>query len=129
MTNNNIIIAYFIYLPIVLALTWYVAHTLFQNGKVFMLDIFHGKEEIALSTNKLFEVGFYLFNIGFALYYLRIWHTIEHLQGLVEVLSQKIGGFAIYLGLMLFFNLYMFFRGRKASRANAQKTPPIAPQS
>lgn len=129
MTNNNIIIAYFIYLPIVLALTWYVARTLFQNGKVFMLDIFHGREDIAVSTNNLFEVGFYLLNIGFALFYLRIWYNIEHVQGLVEVLSQKIGGFSIYLGIMLFFNLYMFFRGRKASRANTQKTQPIAPQS
>ena len=129
MTNNNVIIAYFIYLPIVLALTWYVARTLFQNGKVFMLDIFHGREDIAVSTNNLFEVGFYLLNIGFALFYLRIWYNIEHVQGLVEVLSQKIGGFSIYLGIMLFFNLYMFFRGRKASRANTQKTQPIAPQS
>jgi hypothetical protein len=129
MPNNNIIIAYFIYLPIVLALTWYVARTLFQNGKVFMLDIFHGREDIAVSTNNLFEVGFYLLNIGFALFYLRIWYNIEHVQGLVEVLSQKIGGFSIYLGIMLFFNLYMFFRGRKASRANTQKTQPIAPQS
>jgi hypothetical protein len=129
MTNNNIIIAYFIYLPIVLALTWYVARTLFQNGKVFMLDIFHGREDIAVSTNNLFEVGFYLLNIGFALFYLRIWYNIDHVQGLVEVLSQKIGGFSIYLGIMLFFNLYMFFRGRKASRANTQKTQPIAPQS
>ncbi len=129
MTNNNIIIAYFIYLPIVLALTWYVARTLFQNGKVFMLDIFHGREDIAVSTNNLFEVGFYLLNVGFALFYLRIWYNIDHVQGLVEVLSQKIGGFAIYLGIMLFFNLYMFFRGRKASRTNTQKTQPIAPQS
>ncbi|MEY3242884.1 MAG: hypothetical protein RIR11_4323 [Bacteroidota bacterium] len=129
MTNSNIVIAYFIYLPIVLALTWYVARTLFQNGKVFMLDIFHGREDIAVSTNNLFEVGFYLLNIGFALFYLRIWYNIEHVQGLVEVLSQKIGGFSIYLGIMLFFNLYMFFRGRKASRVNTQKTQPIAPQS
>ena len=120
MTNNNVVIAYFIYLPIVLAMTWYVARTLFQNGKVFMLDIFHGKEDIAMSTNKLFEVGFYLLNIGFALYYLRIWYQIESVQGIVEVLSGKIGFFAIYLGLMLFFNLYMFFRGRRASRANAK---------
>jgi hypothetical protein len=41
---------------------------------------------------------------------------------MVEVLSKKIGGFAIYLGLMLFFNLYLFFRGRKASRAHAKAT-------
>ncbi len=37
-------------------------------------------------------------------------------QLLIEKLSYKIGGFTIYLGIMLFLNLYLFFRGkRKAS--------------
>ncbi len=116
MSDKFILIAYFIYLPIALALTFYVAKVLFQNGKVFMLDIFHGREDIALSTNKLFEVGFYLLNVGFALLILQIDYQVENPQRLVEVLSRKIGGFAIYLGVMLFFNLFLFFRGRRASR-------------
>jgi hypothetical protein len=37
-------------------------------------------------------------------------------QTLMEILSKKIGGFTIYLGVMLFFNLFLFFRGRKKSR-------------
>lgn len=122
METQIILTAYLIYLPIALLLTYYVAHILFKNGKVFMLDIFHQKEEIALSTNRLFEVGFYLLNLGFALMILKIenpgYKLIDTYQELVEVLSVKIGGFSIYLGLMLFANLYMFFRGRKASKAN-----------
>jgi hypothetical protein len=117
MTNNIILIAYFVYLPIALVLTFYVARTLFQNGIVFMLDIFHGKEGIAHSTNKLFEVGFYLLNLGFALLILKIDTPLITYQSMVEVLSAKIGGFAIYLGAMLFGNLFLFFRGRKASAA------------
>jgi hypothetical protein len=112
--------AYLIYLPVTILLTWYVAHTLFKNGRSFMLDIFHGKEEIAMATNKLFKVGFYLLNVGFALWILEINIDLLSSQHVVEVLSKKIGGFSIYLGLMLFFNLYMFFRGRKASRANTK---------
>jgi hypothetical protein len=77
-----------------------------------MLDIFKGREEIAYSTNRLFEIGFYLLNIGMALLILRIGFA-ETAQDMVEVLSQKIGGFAIYLGVSLFFNLYLFFRGKK----------------
>jgi hypothetical protein len=38
-------------------------------------------------------------------------------RSLLEILSAKIGGFSIYLGVMLFLNLYMFFRGRKISSA------------
>jgi hypothetical protein len=110
-------IAYLIYLPIIVALTWYVAHTLFKNSKVFMLDIFRGKEDIAISTNKLFETGFYLLNIGFALLIMEIAYEIGSNRNLLEILSTKIGGFAIYLGIMLFFNLYLFFRGRRISKA------------
>jgi predicted PurR-regulated permease PerM len=116
MSNSYIIAAYFIYLPIAIVLTWLVAHTLFKNGLIFMRDIFFGREDIAKATNSLFRIGFYLLNIGFALYILRIYQSLTGMQDTIEVLSSKIGGFSIYLGIMLFFNLYLFFRGKRIAR-------------
>ncbi|MCC9071832.1 hypothetical protein LNQ49_09590 [Flavobacterium sp. F-65] len=119
METTKILIGYAIYLPIALFLTYYVSKTLFRNGKVYMLDIFKGREEIANATNKLFETGFYLLNLGFALMILTIVEDINNYQTLIEALSYKIGGFSIYLGIMLFINLYFFFRGkRKANERN-----------
>jgi hypothetical protein len=144
--TSKIVLAYMIYLPVVLLLTYYVARTLFTNGRIFMLDIFKGKEDIANATNKLFEVGFYLLNMGFALLILKIDQgdtafypmteggiverhiaLLDTNQEVVEVLARKLGGFAIYLGVMLFLNLYLFFRGRKKSRANGQPPPQTGP--
>ncbi len=117
--NQQIAItAYLVYLPVAIALTIFVARTLFKNGRVFMLDIFNGREEIAFATNKLFEVGFYLLNLGFALLILRINYDLDNKQIMIEALSYKIGGFSIYLGIMLFFNMYLFFRGKRKSREN-----------
>ncbi len=115
-TNTNMVIAYTIYLPVALGLTWYVAHTLFRNSIVFMKDIFNGREEIALATNTLFRIGFYLLNIGFALYILKINLILTGAQDIIEVLSYKVGGFSIYLGGMLFLNLYLFFRGKRVAK-------------
>lgn len=112
--------AYLIYLPVVIALTWYVVHILFKNSKIFMLEIFHGKEEIAFSTNKLFETGFYLLNVGFALTIMKIAGDVADSRGVLETLSYKIGGFSIYLGLMLFLNLYLFFRGRRIAKERSR---------
>jgi len=112
--------AYLIYLPVVLVLTWYVAHTLFKNSKVFMMDIFNGRSDIALSSNKLFETGFYLLNLGFALTIMEIAAEITNGRNMLEILSLKIGGFSIYLGIMLFFNLYLFFRGKRVARQKAR---------
>ena len=119
MENSKIIIGYLIYLPIVIVLTIYVSKMLFKNGKLFMIDIFKGKEEIALATNKLFEIGFYLINIGWAMLILKItYYNINGMsyQTLIEILSKKIGGYSIYLGVMLFINLFFFFRGRRISK-------------
>ena len=116
MNHSYTVIAYFIYLPIAILLTWYVAQTLFKNGLVFMRDIFFGREDIAKATNALFKIGFYLLNIGFALYILQIYDSLNGMQSIIEVLSTKIGGFSIYLGVMLFLNLLLFFRGKKVAR-------------
>ena len=121
---NLILIGYAIYLPVAITLTFFVSKTLFRNGKQFMLDIFHGKEEIATATNKLFEVGFYLLNIGYALLIVRLTY-IKTPQGLVEALSEKIGGFAIYLGVVLFLNLFLFLKGRKNARTPNTPVPVL----
>lgn len=129
MENSKIIIGYIIYLPIVMALTIYISKMLFKNGKLFMIDIFKGNEDIALATNKLFEIGFYLINIGFALYIMKIYGYSRNYemsnQTLMEILSKKIGGFTIYLGAMLFFNMFLFFRGRKKSRQITTRTTKV----
>ena len=114
--KNLIVTAYIIYLPVVVALTLYVANNLFKNSIVYMKDIFNNREEIAIATNTLFKIGFYLLNIGFALYILEINYTTNTTQSMIEALSRKIGGFSIYLGIMLFMNMYMFFRGKNASK-------------
>ena len=114
MENLMILKAYSIYLVITLGMTFFVAKILFQNSKIFMLDIFRGREEIAYPTNRLFEIGFYLMNVGAALLFMKTTRILTA-QGLFETLSLKIGSFSIYLGIMLFMNLYLLFRGKRVS--------------
>jgi hypothetical protein len=121
METSKTLIGYAIYLPIAIALTFYVSKTLFRNSKIYMLDIFKGREEIANATNKLFETGFYLLNLGFALLILEMNIYQDSYQLLIEKVSYKIGGFTIYLGVMLFLNLYFFFRGKRKSNENKIK--------
>ena len=128
--TNKFVLTYIVYLPVVILLTLYVARSLFKNGRVFMLDIFRGKTEIADSTNRLFEVGFYLINIGFALRIMEVngyWsdNPYDTNQEVVETLAGKIGGFAIYLGIMLFLNLFLFMRGRRKSNVNRPIGPSV----
>ncbi|UII20463.1 hypothetical protein [Fulvivirga ligni] len=110
---NYVILTYALYLPITIILTIWVARTLFNNGRVFLVDIFHGNEVLADSVNKLLVVGFYLINVGYAVFTLRIIGDIDTTQAVIEKLSMKLGAIILILGVMHFFNLFVFFRLRK----------------
>lgn len=119
---NLIIALYGLYLAITICLTVWVARTLFRNGKLFLIDIFHGNTELAQAVNNLLLVGFYLVNIGYAVYTLQVWQPQVTPRELVEVLSLKIGAIILILGAMHFFNMFVFFRLRK--RAIADRNDP-----
>lgn len=113
---NYIIITYALYLPLTIGLTVWVANTLFTNGRIFLVDIFHGNELLADSVNKLLVVGFYLINIGYAVYTLQIMGEINSVQVVIEKLSLKIGAIILILGAMHFFNLFVFFKLRRRAK-------------
>src|SRR6186997_3709832 len=97
---SYIIITYIFYLVITICLTIWVARTLFKNGKVFLVDIFHGNKELADSVNNLLLVGFYLINLGYAIYTLQITGNIVSAREMLETLSLKIGWIILILGGM-----------------------------
>src|SRR6478609_1796101 len=82
---------YCFYLAISIALTIWVARTLHKNGRIFLVDSFLGNEPLADSVNHLLVVGFYLVNVGFVSLALKEGQTPRDLQGVLELLSTKLG--------------------------------------
>lgn len=120
------IATYLIYLLVSIALTVWVARTLHKNGRVFLVDVFHGNEPLADSVNHLLVVGFYLINLGYVSLALKLGYIVQTVQDGIEALSVKIGMVLLVLGGMHFFNLLVFSRMRR--RASVQYgRPPIAP--
>jgi len=113
---NYFILTYAIYLIISITLTVWVAKVLFKNGRVFLVDIFHGNIELADSVNKLLVVGFYLINIGYMSLALQEGSNISNIQVVVEVLSHKLGWITLILGGMHFLNVTIFFKLRNRAQ-------------
>jgi hypothetical protein len=123
---NIIIICYLIYIALSVALTIWVARTLHRNGRVFLLQAFHGNETMADSVNHLLVVGFYLINIGYIALMMRYGTKPTTVQDACEFLSTKLGLVMLVLGGMHFFNMYNFDKmRRKGCRASAAE-PPVA---
>ena len=107
---------YFTYLAISLVVTVWVARTLYTNGRIFLIDAFHGNTPLADSVNHLLVVGFYLINVGFVSIWLRSDATLSNLREAVQWVSGKIGIVLLVLGAMHFFNLFVFSRLQKQAR-------------
>jgi hypothetical protein len=119
--------AYVVYLIVSIALTVWVARTLVRNGRVFLVDSFLGNESLADSVNHLLAVGFYLINVGYIALALRYGEKPADMAQTIETLSTKVGLVLLVLGVMHFFNLYVFSRMRRRALLRNQK-PPVSPE-
>ncbi|HEX8071237.1 MAG TPA: hypothetical protein VF546_14875 [Pyrinomonadaceae bacterium] len=122
---NVTVVTYMFYLAISIALTVWVAHTLHKNGRVFLVDVFNGREALADSVNHLLVVGFYLINFGYVSLALKLGEELKNVQEGIEALSWKVGLVLVVLGGMHFFNLYVFSRiRRRPAGPRFDPTPP-----
>src|SRR5262252_10559073 len=123
---NVVVTTYLVYLAISIGLTVWVAQTLFKNGRVFLVDAFHGNEPLADSVNHLLVVGFYLINLGYVSLALEVGYEVSTARQSIEALSWKVGLVLLVLGGMHFFNLLIFSRMRRRS-AIGNAPPPVGP--
>lgn len=120
-----VVLTYIAYILISVMLTVWVAHTLHKNGRIFLVDVFSGNEQLADSVNHLLVVGFYLINLGFISFALKLSDYPNDVRQGIEGLSSKVGMVLVVLGVMHFFNLFVFtrIRSRKAKPAFYRSQP------
>ena len=119
-----VLLTYFAYLAISVALTVWVARTLHKNGRIFLVDSFQGNGSLADSVNHLLVVGFYLINIGYVALALKYGVRAENWKEAIETLSTKVGLVLVVLGIMHFFNIFVFSKMRNR---NLNRVPPPIP--
>jgi hypothetical protein len=125
MPNEFLPAVYAVYATVSVVLTIWLARTLGQNGRVFLLDVFPDNRAMADAVNQLLVVGFYLVNFGYACLLLR-GGSASNVTSAVETLAEKLGYLLLSLAVMHFANLYVFHRIRRRARAH-EMPAPLAP--
>ena len=123
-----IVWTYIVYIALSIPLTIWVAHTLYKNGRIFLIDSFRGNERLADSVNHLLVVGFYLINIGYVALALKERIAPTDVREVLETISRKIGVVMLVLGAMHFFNILVFSKMRRRALL-LTVPPPIPPQA
>jgi hypothetical protein len=108
---------YLTYLALSITLTVWVAQTLYSNGRLFLVDVFGGRTELADAVNQLLRVGFYLINLGYVALAMELGYDVHGARGSLEALGAKVGFVLLVLGCMHIFNLLVFGVIRRRTRS------------
>lgn len=125
MTIYNLVLQ-LCFLGFSIAATVFVGRTLHKHGRIFLVDAFGGNAALADAVNHLLVVGFYLINIGYVCERAEEGRFLESLSAMIAALGERLGTVLIVLGLMHFFNLYVFSRIRRRGMLRNQP-PPVLP--
>ena len=118
---------YLVYFAVSIGLTVWLARTLFRNGAILLEEVFADSPRMAVAVNHLLVVGFYLFNLGYALFALQTEHNVYTATAGVETLARKLGSLLLVLGVMHMTNLFVFHRIRRRTIVRLAP-PPVRPQ-
>ena len=128
---DPLVVTYSAYLALSVPITLWVGSTLRRNGRVFLLDVFDGDEELSSAVNHLLVVGFYLLNLGYVAMALKTTDLVTDATSAMETLSVKVGTVVLVLGVLHLANLYVLNKLRRRAQAHTRSTgrPPVAPDA
>ncbi|AWH83864.1 hypothetical protein HYN59_01465 [Flavobacterium album] len=104
---NLNLVAYSIFLAIVIYIIVVVGRICYRNGNLFVLELLPGHEDLCLRINKILLMGYYLVNIGYAAMTLVSWEKITGLPQLVEVIAIKTAGIICIISALHYLNIYL----------------------
>jgi hypothetical protein len=123
--NGYSIAVYTSYALVAVGLTFWLARTLSRNGAIFLEDVFEDRPGLAQSVNHLLVVGFYMLNLGWALFVIHISAGMDALHA-VQFFVNRVAILLLVLALLHFVNVAVFWRIR--SRREQRSLPvPVAP--
>ena len=106
---NYNILSYFIYGCITVFIIIYVGKMFHQNGRIFILQLFQGKESLTDTTNNILLLAYYLFNIGYSVIQFSFWESIRNLVEMISSVSLKTGILVLILALTHYVNIFIIY--------------------
>ncbi len=104
---NLNLIAYTLFLAIVVFIIVVVGKICYRNGNIYVLALLPGHEDLCIRINKLLLMGYYLLNIGYAAMTLISWQTIVSVPQLVELIAYRSAIIICMLSVLHYTNIFL----------------------
>ena len=107
--NSIHIASYLLYLSVILVVTIHVGWQLYTHGEVYLLKIFEKSQHLVQPINKMLLLGYYLVNIGFAIYSISQWEKMFNLAQMLGYVSERVAYIVLTLSVMHYMNMLSFY--------------------
>jgi hypothetical protein len=88
----------------------WVERTLRYRGRVLLIQVFDGNEELADTISRLLTIGFYLIGLGIVTIVLANTESFTTTTNIAELIGGRIGWMLLVVGLLHFLNLQIISR-------------------
>ena len=106
---NLNILAYIIFLTLIVFIIVYVGKYFYAKGRIFIVALFQGNVTLADYINKLLLIAYYLFNIGYSFLKLKQWQNISSMETLFSSVAANTGVLIIILALVHYLNMLIIY--------------------
>jgi hypothetical protein len=106
---NYNIPAYMIYLTLMIFIIVYVGKLFYRNGRIFILSLFSNNEVLTDHVNHVLLIAYYLFNIGYAFFTIRLWGTVVNIQSLISMIAGNMGVLIFILAITHYMNMGLIY--------------------
>ncbi len=103
---NLNILSYGIYLPIIIVITVKIGWMFYTHGEIFLLHLFQHHIAIVKPINNILLTGYYLVNIGYAIYAIAQWESILTIPQMLNILCGHLGSIIIGLAILHYNNVF-----------------------
>lgn len=104
---NLNLLAYCIFLAIVVYIIVVIGRICYRNGNVYVLSLMPGHEDLCIRINRMLLIGYYLINIGYAATTLIRWRTITTYAQLVDMTASALAIIICMLAVLHYLNIYI----------------------
>ena len=115
---NYNVLAYSLFVSIVGFMTIWVGFVFYKNGKFYLYNLLNKNVEMANYINKILLIGYYLINLGYALFTIIFWRAIHSYTEMLERVCTNAGIMILGLGIMHFINLFWIYLFHKNIKTN-----------
>ncbi len=120
---NYNVIAYLVYLTLMVYIIVFAGRYFYINGRVFIISLFNNNTALADQVNRLLLVAYYLFNIGYTFIKLRHWQKITDTEQMFSSLAHNISVLVVILAVTHYCNmLLIYYLSKRKSNSITHKS-------